>query len=143
LAQQQGVLLFAIYCEQVIGSVLFLEWKDTLYYKFSTSSPDHLSLRPAELLIWHGIQHGKARGLTHLDFGLSDWDQEGLIGFKRKFASEEKIISFLRHVPEGALLPHEQQARSLLPQLTELFTDAAVPDHVTDRAGEILYRFFA
>jgi hypothetical protein len=23
-----------------------------------------------------GIQHGKAKGYTHLDFGLSDWDQD-------------------------------------------------------------------
>lgn len=143
LALSQGVLFLAYYQEKIIGSVVFLVWKDTLYYKFSATDPAYLHLGMSELLIWEGIQYGKAAGLTALDFGLSDWDQEGLISFKRKFATEEKTISFLRHVPEHLPLPYEQQARSLLPQLTELFTDTTVPDHITDRAGEVLYRFFA
>jgi hypothetical protein len=31
----------------------------------------------------------------------------------------------------------------LLPQLTTLFTDQAVPTRVTEKAGDVLYRFFA
>ncbi len=142
LMPQHGVLLLAMYHEEVIGSVMFLEWKDTLYYKFSAASPAYLSLGTSELLIWEGIRHGKAKGLTALDFGLSDWDQEGLVRFKRKFATEEKAISFLRHTPPGTLSRQEQEMRSLLPQLTELLTNASVPDQITDRAGELLYRFF-
>lgn len=145
--QQRGVLLTALYQGEMIGSTLFLQWKDGLYYKFNASAADHLSFRPNDLLIWEGIQYGKARGCTHLDFGLSDWDQEGLIRFKRKFATEEKTIRFLRYdVPAAgtneAAGGQNGQFHSLLPQLTELFTNAAVPDDVTEKAGEMLYRFF-
>jgi hypothetical protein len=30
----------------------------------------------------------------------------------------------------------------LLPKLTALFTDQTVPDSITEKAGDILYRFF-
>ena len=142
LASGQGTLFFVRYQGKVIGSVVFLEWKDTLYYKFSATAPTYLALGVSELLIWEGIQYGKARGLTTLDFGLSDWDQDGLVNFKRKFATEEKTISFLRYTPEGTPTAQEQEIRSLLPRLTDLLTHEEVPDQISDQAGSLLYRFF-
>ncbi len=90
-----------------------------------------------------GIQHAKAQGLQRFDFGLSDWDQAGLLQYKRKFASEERTIHFLEYAVHKEVAPYVQQARTLLPRLTDLFTDAAVPDRITEQAGDALYRFFA
>jgi lipid II:glycine glycyltransferase (peptidoglycan interpeptide bridge formation enzyme) len=142
IEEQRGSLMIAAYEGEIIGGVMFLEWKDGLYYKFNASAPASLSLRPNDLLIWEGIQYGKAKGCTYLDFGLSDWDQEGLLRYKRKFATVEKTISFLRYSPNGASAQQAQQGADFLPQLTQLFTDEAVPDQVTEKAGEVLYRFF-
>lgn len=139
---QQGLLMVAVYQGEIIGGVLFLVWKNRLYYKFNASASVHLALRPNDLAIWEGIKHGQAQGYTHLDFGLSDWDQEGLVRYKRKFATEEKTISFLRYSPNGAPTEKERQLHSLFSQLTDLFTDEAVPDDVTEKAGNVLYRFF-
>jgi CelD/BcsL family acetyltransferase involved in cellulose biosynthesis len=142
LEEKKGFLMVASHQEAIIGGILFLEWQDKLYYKFNASVKNDLSHRPNDLLIWEGIKHGKARGCTQLDFGLSDWNQEGLVRYKRKFASEEKVISFLKYAPDTTTTEEEKQARGLLPQLTELFTDAAVSDEVTERAGDVLYGFF-
>lgn len=139
---QQGFILLAVYRDKVVAGVFFLEWKDTLYYKFNASNPDELAHRPNDLLIWQGIQHAKARGLAFLDFGLCDWDQEGLARYKRKFGSEEKTISFLQYTPNGRPAGVEKELRELLGQLTQRFTDPLVPDPVTERAGEDLYRLF-
>lgn len=139
---QQGLLMVAVYQGEIIGGVLFLIWKNKLYYKFNASDPVYLCLRPNDLLIWEGIKHGKAQGYDYLDFGLSDWDQEGLVRYKRKFASEEKTIFFLRYLPDGVPAEQEKQLRSLFSQLTDLFTDETVPDDVTEKAGNVLYRFF-
>lgn len=151
---QNGVLMLAIDNNDIIGGVMFLEWQDGLYYKFNASAPTTLSGRPNDLLIWEGINYAKAQGYTHLDFGLSDWDQEGLIRYKRKFATEEKTIFFLRYEADKVLSSNEvsatisqpadrqKQIQSLLPQLTELFTDDTVPDAITEKAGAALYRFF-
>src|SRR6266513_2451673 len=140
---QHGFLLLAIHGDKIVAGDFFLEWKDTLYYKFNASLPDDLSHRPNDLLIWHGIQEGKKRGLTYLDFGLSDIDQEGLIRYKRKFGTEEKTISFLHYSPNGGPTSAEKEIRQLLGKLTATFTDHLVPDQITEKAGEDLYRLFS
>jgi hypothetical protein len=62
--------------------------------------------------------------------------------YKRKFATAEKTISMLRYTPEGSPSVKEKQLRQLLPQLTDLFVDESVPDGITEKAGDSLYRFF-
>ena len=140
---KHGFLLLAIHKDKIVAGDFFLEWTDTLYYKFNASLPDDLSHRPNDLLIWHGIQEGKKRGLTYLDFGLSDIDQEGLIRYKRKFGTEEKTISFLHYSPNGGPTSAEKEIRQLLGKLTATFTDHLVPDQITEKAGEDLYRLFS
>lgn len=140
---QHGFLMLAIHEDKIVAGDFFLEWKDTLYYKFNASLHDDLSHRPNDLLIWHGIQEGKKRGLTYLDFGLSDIDQEGLIRYKRKFAAEEKTISFLNHSPNGGPTRAQKEMKELLGKLTARFTDHMVPDQITEKAGEDLYRLFS
>jgi CelD/BcsL family acetyltransferase involved in cellulose biosynthesis len=141
--RQQGFLLLAISEDKIVAGDFFIEWKDTLYYKFNASLPGDLSHRPNDLLIWEGIQHGRNRGRAYLDFGLSDIDQEGLVRYKRKFGTEEKTISFLRHEPNGGPTPAEKEMRALLGKLTNRFTNQLVPDSVTEQAGEDLYRLFS
>ena len=141
--QKKGFLLAAYYEGQMIAGIFFLEWKDALCYKFNASIPETLAHRPNNLLIWEGIKLAKAAGYTQLDFGLSDLDQEGLLRYKRQFATQEKTISFLQYRPDDDLTTPEQELRALLPELTDLFTSADVPDSVTEKAGEVLYKFFA
>jgi CelD/BcsL family acetyltransferase involved in cellulose biosynthesis len=141
--KDEGLLLLACHQHEVVGGIFFLEWRDGIYYKFNASASSHLNYRPNDLLIWNGIKYAKEKGFTYLDFGLSDWDQEGLVRYKRKFATEEKTISFLRYEPNGATSEQEKQLKRLLPQLTALFTEKTVPDGVTEKAGEVLYRFFS
>ncbi len=137
-----GALLLAFYQEDIIGGTLYLHWKDAIYYKFNASAASGLQHRPNDLLLWEGIRHGKDSGFTRLDLGLSDWDEEGLIRYKRKFASEEKVISFLRFKEKGEQALPARHERALLHQLTALLADHAVPDAITERAGELLYRLF-
>lgn len=142
LANGKGALMLADYQGEVIGGVMYLEWQDKLYYKFNASNPEYILLRPNDLVVWEGIQYGRAKGYEYLDFGVSDWDQEGLIQYKRKFATEEKTISYLRYDPEDSPTSKEKQIRKLLPQLTDLFVDTAVSDQITEKAGDVLYQFF-
>jgi CelD/BcsL family acetyltransferase involved in cellulose biosynthesis len=138
-----GTLLLAYYRDTPISGVLFLEWQDTLYYKFNTSDPAYLAHQPNDLVTWTGIEYGKVKGCKRFDFGLSDWEHEGLIHYKRKFATEERTISYLRYTPASAPSQQERQVRDLLSRMTDLFVDQSVPDSVTDRAGQELYRYFA
>lgn len=143
-----GKLLVASYNDEIVAASIFLHWQGTLYYKFNASNPNMLWLNPNEPLLWEGIQYGKEIGCRQLDFGLSDWDQSGLVHFKRKFADREKTIWFLQtRLPVEASADNDiaknMDVGALLPQLTDLFTDASVPQKVTRDAGALLYRYFA
>jgi CelD/BcsL family acetyltransferase involved in cellulose biosynthesis len=142
LADGAGMLLLAYHEDRAIAGSLHLEHNGTCYYKFNASDPDHLAAKPNDLLIWRGIVAAKSAGLTALDFGLSAWDQEGLARFKRKYATDEKTITFLRSGPavEGARI---DRTKEHLAAMTELFTDPDVPDGITERAGAALYSLFA
>ncbi len=138
----QGDLILAEWKGKIIGGVFFLKWRDRLYYKFNASAAEQQNVRPNDLLMWHGIQYGKKCGAKFLDLGLSDWGQDGLVRYKKKYATEEKMITFLRYQPDGAGNAKDMQIHSLLPQLTDLLTDADVPNAITEKAGDLLYRFF-
>lgn len=140
---RNGMLLMACKDDQVLGATLFLIWKQTLYYKFNASNAETLNLRPNDLIIWSAIQWAKAQGLDWLDFGLSDWDQEGLIRFKRKFNPEEKVIHFLSYTNGSSDVPWKATYGQVLSQLTDLLTAPDTPDTITEGGGDILYRLFA
>ena len=126
--------------DEVIAGALFLIWKDTLYYKFGASRPEHLSLRPNDAIFWAGIRWAVQRRLRRLDWGCSDLDQPGLVAYKRKWATEERTIATLR--AGGAQAGPATEASTMLGELTRLLTDDAVPDEVTARGGALLYRYF-
>ncbi|MFA9432456.1 GNAT family N-acetyltransferase [Egicoccus sp. AB-alg2] len=137
-----GTLLLARRDADVVGGVFFLGWGDTLYYKFNASDPQHLGVRPNDLVVWEAMAMARERGYRFLDFGLSAWEQEGLQRFKRKYATEERDIALLRHTATapGA---HVAETRRLLELFTGLAVGDRTPDHVTEAAGNVLYRYFA
>jgi CelD/BcsL family acetyltransferase involved in cellulose biosynthesis len=135
------VTLLASLDGEVIAGAMFLEWNDTLYYKFGASVPAHLQVRPNDAVYWAGIGRAVERGLRLVDWGLSDLDQPGLVAFKRKWAGIEDRIVTLR---SGTWLqrPEQQEFGRELGELTRLLTDASVPDEISARAGAVLYRYF-
>lgn len=135
-----GELLLAEADGAVLGGVMFLHWKQTSYYKFNASETAALELRPNDLTLWEGLRRANATDLAWVDFGVSDLDQEGLIRYKRKYATEEGEVRFLKRRVDPD--PREVGARAILTDVTSLFVEPGVPDEVTERAGDVLYRFF-
>ncbi|MEJ8278281.1 GNAT family N-acetyltransferase [Pseudonocardia spirodelae] len=123
-----------------VAGAVYLVWGDTVYYKFGASDPEHLSSRPNEALHWACLRWAAGRGLSALDWGLSDLDQPGLVRFKRGWGTHERRIRTLR--PAGADPVPRGPADDLLADLTALLAGPDVPDHVTDSAGGLLYRYF-
>lgn len=78
-----------------------------------------------------------------LDLGLSDIQQPGLIRYKRKFATEERNICSFEWRPEQYSDAHREHSTEILQRVVGLLTHPSVPDDITQRGGEELYRFFA
>ncbi len=128
---------------EAIAGALYLLWDGVVYYKFGASRSEALHLRPNELLAHESMRYAIEHDCRLYDWGLSDYRQPGLVSFKRKLATLERPITFLRAGPET---PHDPVAvcgEDLIGRLTELLTRDDVSDDVTQRAGELLYRFFA
>lgn len=142
VAEDRGALLLATIDGRVVAGVMFLEWKGALYYKFNASDGAHLDARPNDMVLWEGVRHAQKRGLDRIDFGLTDGDQDGLVRYKRKYATEEKTVTLLRYLPPGAPSAEDQLARAALRDVTRLLTDPSVPDAVSAEAGDALYRYF-
>ncbi len=140
-AKGDGSLLLASIDGQIIGGALFLTWKDRIYYKFNASTEGSLAVRPNDLVIWSAIEQAAASGLSRLDFGLSDWDQESLARYKRKFGAAERDLVTVRS-RSGRLETDDLRLGDSLARLTTLLTDDRVPDSVTEEAA-FLYRYFA
>lgn len=131
LAKQNG---------EPVAGILFLIDRGSLYYKFNASGDARY--RPNDLLVWHGMQLGRERGLSLLDFGISDIDQPGLVRFKRKFATAEKPVFDLRWSPPGKAADNGEIDR-MLQELTTALTDPAKPDAMTRAAADEFYRLFS
>ena len=140
-ARTDGVnVLIAERDGEPVAGIVLLEWNGTLYYKFNASLDQRYC--PNDLLAWHALQYGRQRGMVRFDFGLSDLEQPGLIRYKRKFATDEREISFLQWRPNDYSNARGEQAGQILSQVTGWLTEATVPDEITRAAGEKLYRFF-
>jgi CelD/BcsL family acetyltransferase involved in cellulose biosynthesis len=136
-------LLAAFLDDRMIAATLYLRWNGVLYYKFNTSDPGGLAVRPNNLLLWEGIALAQSLGCATLDLGPSDDDQPGLIRFKRDCGAAEHELRFLRWSPPGWHDSDARDVRSLLGQMTGFLTEPGVSDEVAARAGAAFYRFFA
>lgn len=123
-----------------VAGAVYLVWGDTVYYKFGASQAEHLPLRPNDALHWALMRWAVDRGLRALDWGVSDLDQPGLVAYKRKWASVERRVLTVN--AGGPARGRRADVEETLRAMTALLTDPAVPDHVSDRGGAALYRFF-
>lgn len=136
----QGLFLGAFLDNRLIGGYCLLFWKEVLTHKFGASDYAFKSARPNHLLTWEMIRLGLARGFSLIDLGLSDDDQSGLIRYKERLGSYEKTIT--NYLRAAGKAKDVDSAFSALSKITLLATDPAMPDAVTERFGEALYRFF-
>ena len=142
----QGFLSIVLSGDKIVAGTLYLLWKDTCYYKFNASDPDHLLLRPNNLLMWNGMLEARERGCRLLDLGRSSAHQEGLLNFKRGFGAEEEDLYALTYRPQNGTnngkANHEEEAKRLFSELTRIFVQESLPDNVSEEAGSLLYKYF-
>jgi CelD/BcsL family acetyltransferase involved in cellulose biosynthesis len=118
-----------------IGSILTLQHRETIVYKYGCSDASHHSSGVMPFLFWEAIESAKKSGLETLDLGRSDSDNAGLIAFKARWGAVPSILTYLRSSPLRAGL----SKRRLLRLPKSLI--ACVPDRVLTTAGRLLYRY--
>jgi CelD/BcsL family acetyltransferase involved in cellulose biosynthesis len=133
-AEGLGFVLLARWQGKPISAAVFLAFNGTLIYKYGASAREHLPKRPNNLLFSEAIRWGCLNGMSRLDFGRTDVDNEGLRAFKRAWGADERMLAYTR-LPAGA-------RRSAVPGGSARlgFVIRRSPPLVGQMVGSVLYR---
>ena len=140
----KGFLVEAVYEKKTVASVVVLEHKQILYYKFGASDEEHLDLRPNNLIFDELIRYAQKKGFQEVDLGLSGTGDsyKGLVRFKESMGGVASPITYFN---KGDLDPKNKN-EALGQWLTSL-TDEIVlarPDLETvSRFSGLIYPLFA
>jgi lipid II:glycine glycyltransferase (peptidoglycan interpeptide bridge formation enzyme) len=118
-----------------VASILTLDFKDSLVYKYGCSDTAAYPLGGMQMLLWTAIKDAKRRGLIELDLGRSDGDHHGLIAFKDRWGASRVASSYLRY---PSIRSWKQPGDRTLHLARKAF--ARMPDKMLIAVGSALYR---
>jgi lipid II:glycine glycyltransferase (peptidoglycan interpeptide bridge formation enzyme) len=119
--------------DRAIAAILTLRHGSSVIYKYGCSDARFHGLGGMPFLFWRLIEESKASEAKEIDFGRSDLDNTGLIGFKDKLSATKRVLTYYRY-PTSAKKTNLWKSRAVR-QLVPL-----LPDTVLPIAGGILYR---
>lgn len=120
---------------QPVASIVTMQYKDVLVYKYGCSDSRFNNLGGNALLFWRAIQDAKKDGLTQFDLGRSDSQNHGLVSFKENWGAVSVPLDYYRlparrslhlNSPWGARF-----ARGIF---------SVMPDSLLSVTGKLLYR---
>ena len=126
-----------------ISTILTIQHKDALLYKYGCSDAQFHPLGAMQFLFWRSIVDAKRDGLGAFDLGRSEWGHTGLIEFKDHFGAKRSELRYCRlstaASPKWIVTPakagwKERMAKKLVPHLS---------DCAFCWAGELVCRHFA
>lgn len=117
-----------------IASILTLDHKNTVTYKYGCSDARLHPLGGMALLFWNTIQQAKAAGYEKLDLGRSDSGNEGLTAFKEHWGGIRSSLYYWRY-PNRPRSHESSRKRMIVGRIV-----TASPDRLLVAAGNLLYR---
>jgi CelD/BcsL family acetyltransferase involved in cellulose biosynthesis len=121
---------------QPMASILTLEFKNVMVYKYGCSDAQYHNLGPMHLLFWKTIQEARNKGLGEFDLGRSDADNAGLVEFKDRWGATRSTLDYLRY-PPGIVKTDSRESWGVK-AAKHLFHH--LPDGFLEAAGKLLYR---
>jgi CelD/BcsL family acetyltransferase involved in cellulose biosynthesis len=120
---------------QAVASIITLQFKDVLVYKYGCSDSRFNNLGGNALLFWQAIQDAKKNGGTKFDLGRSEVDNRGLIAFKENWGAVSTPLDYYR-------LPARQpfHLRSGWRSRVAKSVFSVMPDALFAATGRLFYR---
>jgi CelD/BcsL family acetyltransferase involved in cellulose biosynthesis len=121
--------------DQPVASIVTIQYKDVLVYKYGCSDSRFNSLGGNSLLFWRAIQDAKKNGLLKYDLGRSETDNSGLVTFKENWGAVSMPLDYYR-------LPARQpfHLNSGWPTRVARGVFSVMPDTLLAATGRLLYR---
>lgn len=138
ISQDHGFILLAYKDLQPLAGAVFLNFNQTLTYKYGASDPQYWFLRPNNLLLWSALKYGCENGYKVFDWGRTDLNNTGLRAFKNGWGSQEQILGY------SVLADRPPKSKNNAKALqTMSFVIRNSPQWVCRLMGELLYPNFA
>jgi len=118
-----------------IATILTLQYKGTVVYKYGCSDAAFHSLGAMPMLFWKIIQTGKRSGARELDLGRTDLDNPGLTAFKQRLGASCSRLTYFRL---GRERNRASTTRAPWRIARSVFT--CMPERLAQIAGSVLYR---
>ena len=119
---------------------LVLFFKDSMVVQLGGTLGSAMKRYPNNLLFWHAIEHGCARGLHELDYCRNRADS-GSAAFKRGLRLQEEPLAYQYHMPDGRVLPQRHPSNAKYRLAITLWQQ--LPLHLTRLLGPSLVRYLA
>jgi hypothetical protein len=97
IEKTMGDILFAEKDGKFIAGAIYFKIGNKLLYKFGASYSKYFELRGNHFVMWEAIKKFKTEGFYEFDFGLTEFNNDGLRKFKLGWNSEEKLIYTTRY----------------------------------------------
>jgi lipid II:glycine glycyltransferase (peptidoglycan interpeptide bridge formation enzyme) len=117
-----------------IASILTLDHKNTVTYKYGCSDARFHSLGGVALVLWNTIQRAKTTGFEKLDLGRSDISNDGLTTFKERWGGLRGDLSYWRY-PNRSISHESIGTRMFVGRIVK-----SAPDPMLIAMGNWLYR---
>ena len=139
-----GFLVEAVFEKKVVASIVVLEYKQLLYYKFGASDEEYLDLRPNNLIFDELIRYAQENGFREVDLGLSGAGDsyKGLVRFKESMGGVGHDITYYKKGKSVDEVKNKALGQWLGSLTDEIIT--AKPDLDTvSRFSNLIYPLFA
>ena len=145
IGADRGMFLEAYYSGELVASALLLRQGRGLFYKFGSSRPEALGVRPNNLIFAAAHDYLSENRLSFLDLGLSGTSDKyaGLRRFKESVGGVAHPICYVAHQPADYDDAGPTAFRTHLTALTRAVVDARPPRATVDAISHQLYPFFA
>ena len=120
---------------QPVASIITVQYKDVLVYKYGCSDSRFNNLGGNALLFWKAIQGAKQNGVLKYDLGRSESDNSGLVSFKKNWGAVSQPLDYYR-------LPARQPFHLSSTWRARLAKGvfSRMPDALLAATGRLLYR---
>jgi len=108
ISRNLGFVALAYHSKRVIAGGVYFHFGDKAIYKYGASDRDFQSLRPNNLVMWEAIKCSAHNGFKSFNFGRTEPENDGLLQFKRGWATSEKMINYYKYDFEKELFINER-----------------------------------
>jgi predicted N-acyltransferase len=137
ISQNLGFMVMADCEGKTVAGVIFLKYKDTIYYKFNASDENYLQKRPNHLVTWKAIQYACANNYKYFDFGRCTPEEEGLRIYKVRWGAKEVKLPYYYYPDVKGFTTVPENSTKY--RVMRLFSHI-MPQFAFETAGSLLYK---